>query len=189
MGLHWHPARVAPPHSGWLWKLCRRHNSFLRQTILALGVLKSYEGMRIAKVSCDPSSVQHEACHCSDSQIDMHREVHISQVSGLRCSLPNSYSSIVLQPSLAVGMKTSLVMHAIGLQMYWMNGLVTTGAASLLRVTIDNTTSSKGHGQVVTSLMVGDGSANDVRAFHSHGEYLCPIKLINQVFDQVEKIL
>lgn len=52
-----------------------------RQTLVGLGVLKSYEGMGKASVSCvPPSHVQPQDCSCGFWQIDMHHEHHTSQV-------------------------------------------------------------------------------------------------------------
>eukprot|EP00884_Botryococcus_braunii_P008548 jgi/Botrbrau1/17695/Bobra.0166s0119.1 len=105
-----------------------------RQTIVALGVLKSYEDMGVATISCRSSHEHPKECVCNNWQIDLHHQHHTSQV-------------------------------------YWISGLVTTGPHCLLQVTIANETTSGAHKVVVTSLMVGDDSADDIRAFSSFGSY------------------
>lgn len=55
------------------------------------------------------------------------------------------------------------------MQVYWISGLVKTGADCLLRVAIANSTSSGGHRVVVTSLMVGDDDTDDIRGFSAFG--------------------
>lgn len=58
----------------------RRNSNIPRKTLVALGVLMSYEGMGVANVTCEPQRTEPETCSCMEWQIDMHKEHHTSQV-------------------------------------------------------------------------------------------------------------
>eukprot|EP00884_Botryococcus_braunii_P016637 jgi/Botrbrau1/3657/Bobra.0204s0047.1 len=51
-----------------------------RQTYVSVGMLKSYEGMGVANLSCNSSTVVEGTCSCGTRQIDMQHQQKISQV-------------------------------------------------------------------------------------------------------------
>eukprot|EP00884_Botryococcus_braunii_P008547 jgi/Botrbrau1/17694/Bobra.0166s0118.1 len=56
-------------------------NSQARNKLVALGFLRSYEGMGWANVSCGPTPAPHpKDCSCSPALFDTHHEHHVSQV-------------------------------------------------------------------------------------------------------------